>query len=789
MKYKKLVKPCLILLTGFSLSGILTWSAYKLNLNSIRSDENQIISDIALSLSSNIESTLNQLFMPDLIGFNGGNITRELFTVLTNPLLEISSTSFSWVPVVKPLERDSFVKESSIEYPGYEIVFIDENSQMIVRPIDNTDMWPLLHANPLFNEGLRGVDLFPFWASDIARMLSTNSTVISDLFFLDSFDNILKFSNENAVYNILQPVYDIKTSHVIGTFARLFFPSEIIIKSIEGSSIGKVDNHQISIFRTRSDDITETVFVEDRTKQSDEFSNDIVFKKGKNSYTVVTNVRVNELIVKMTSDTSPKFQTYGIILIVSLFASILASLMYFHQVTISDKNKTLASERKKALDIAIVQSEHKSKFVSEMSHEFRTPLNGIIGMMDLIRSESTSGVVKKYMGIAESCSNIMLGLVNDILDFSKIESGKMKIIRSPTHLRGFIADTIDIMRVIYRKNDSNEHYNEKSNDRLLLKLELDSSIPGGISEIDNKRVRQIIINLISNAFKFTNHGSITVKVECKQVDVEKDECRLYMSVSDTGIGMSPDGVNNLFKAFSQVHDAREIRAGGTGLGLVICKKLCGSMKGDITCESVKGMGTIFSFDCVFGKPPETGYTLETYTIKKEWDLSEPIEIKDDEENEYVVDTPSKFVSEPLGVCFTERSLIAKKPSIICADDVNVNRLILDRMMAPLTADVYFAKDGLELVNMCMVNKFSVILTDIVMPIMSGTEASRIISTGTGPNKDTPIIAISGSNDEKGLTVDSLLKPIARNLLYDKLSKWLKDDEVTWIARNWRKELE
>ena len=777
----RILKPVVIFCTGCILTGVLTWSAYMVNLKSIRSSEKQIVNDIATSLATNIQTTLVQEFMPDLIGFNEGEITRKLFTVLTDAQLELSSTSFSWVPIVKPEERESFVNDSSIESPGYEILLIDENSQIFTRPVDDADMWPLLHANPLFNEEIRGVDLFFFWKSDIERMIETGDTVIGDLFFLDTFDNILKFSNENSVYNILQPVYSLNTSEIIGIYARLFFPSEIILISLEDSDIDDVDDHQVSIFRIRSNGFKETVFVEDRDHQSDEFSEEIIFKKGTNSYTDSVDIRGDTLSVTMTSNTIPEFQTYGVILLVSIFATFMVSIMYFQQINISENNKLLAYQRKKALNIAIFESEHKSRFVSEMSHEFRTPLNGIMGMVDLIKSQPISPVVKKYMGIAESCSDIMLGLVNDILDFSKIESGHMSITRCPDSIRKLIGETMNIMRVTYRKKDDGNR-----NDNIILKLNIYPSVPGGVSQVDTKRVRQVIVNLVSNAFKFTNSGSIIVKAECKE-DIENGgDSRLYISVTDTGIGISPEGVENLFKPFSQVHDARLIKAGGTGLGLVICKKLCMSMGGDIKCESVKDVGTVFSFHCLFGSPDKF---KEEGHLKKEWDLSAPIEIKDNEEDEYIVDTSSKPVSEPLGTCFNIRSSTIKKPSIAFADDVNVNRLILDRMLAPLNADVKFAKDGLELVNLCMTKKFSVILTDIVMPIMSGTEASRIISTGTGPNRDTPIIAISGSRDELGMTVDSLMKPIARNLLYDKLSKWLSNEEVTWIHNHWKKSLE
>ena len=775
----KIIKPLIIFITGLGLSAIFTWSAYIVNRNSIRSSEKQIVKDILFTMSVNIETTLDQVFMPDLIGYHDGEVSRELFTTLTNPSLELSSTSFSWIPLVKAIDRKSFVTNSSVEYPGYHIKIIDQTSTTSPRPIDDADIWPILHANPLFNEDLRGVDLKLFIGNDIERMIETRETVIGELFFIALFDNALKFSNENSVYNILQPVFN-SNDEIIGSFNRLLFPSEIIIESLEGSGIQDVKNSQVSIFRTGVDGIEETVFVEDRHQQSDEFSSDIDFKHGKNKYTYENDIRHNKIVITMTSDTVPQFQSYGIIMCISIFSSVLVTIMCYLQIIVSDRNKVLAKDRKKALDIAIIESEHKTRFVSEMSHEFRTPLNGIMGMMDLIRSENISPTVRRYMAIAESCSTIMLGIVNDILDFSKIQSGKMSIVRCPVSIRTLMRETMDIMRVTYNKKLHTIH------EKVILRLELKPSVPEGLSELDDTRVRQIIVNLVSNAFKFTHNGKITVKVECTGIDISGTDSTLHISVSDTGIGISPKGVNNLFKPFSQVHDPREINAGGTGLGLVICKNLCSAMGGDITCESVKGVGTVFSFNCKFQKPTDPIYTFDT---SRDWDLSEPIELREDEEDEYIVDISPKPISDKIGACFTTRSSIAKKPSIIFADDVNVNRLILERMMAPLRVNISFAENGLELVNMCMAKKYSIILTDIVMPVMSGTEASRIISTGTGPNRSTPIIAISGTNDETGMTIDTITKPVARHLLYDKICKWLSNEEVTWIHQNWARESE
>lgn len=471
------------------------------------------------------------------------------------------------------------------------------------------------------------------------------------------------------------------------------------------------------------------------------------------------DVTTLHFIVKARVETK---KTTGLIALLSIALATVAIVYIGHTW------RRLLSQRGKALDIAILESEHKSKFVSEISHEFRTPLNGIIGVLDLLRTEDTSKHVKKYTSIANSCSKIMLGLVNDILDFSKLQSGNMKIVRCPVHLRGFVHETMNIVRATKSRLD----------EKMFLVMNIDESVPDGVFEMDDIRVRQVLINLLSNALKFTKTGSVTTNVSVSHDNVPPGDIRVHMDVVDTGIGMSEEGVSNLFKAFSQVHNAREVKAGGTGLGLVICKKLCRDMGGDVTCTSIQGKGTTFSFNVVIGEP---------HVLKKgdptsmSWDLSTEVELED---HEYVMDIPSKPVYDKLSSYFTKRSENTKRPSIIVADDVNVNQLLFDRMMAPLGAVLYQAKDGAELVKMCSNVKFSIILTDIVMPVLSGSQASRLIATGSGPNKNTPIIAISGSVlEEGGMTVDSIMKPIGRKTLYDKLSKWLSDEEVSWIHAN------
>jgi len=741
--------------------------------------------------------TSNKIFRVNIINTNDADASNFIMSIPEEALNKVSYGNFtelslsfgpgsdaetSWHPLIIPEDREVFLEKANLEYPGgYDILEEGIDGEYIQQSPKSQSTWPILYQFPMKTNRL-GIDL----NSDVNSIDAIQYMItVQDNAVTNSFVTI----DGDVLIRSLQPVF--KNGIMTGCVSKDINVGRTVEKAFNGAR--DIDSPR----RTFDDDQILILLEHDNFKyrvyhisaSGEEF---LLFDNDGLEITKDTNEPIEEFIkgdddvydfeAGLDDITSIRFiskgkvrisNTHGLLTLLSLIIATVFLFCTMYNWTM------LLEQRKKALDIAIVQSEHKSKFVSEISHEFRTPLNGIMGMMDLIKSEETSRVVKKYMGIAESCSSIMLSLVNDILDFSKMEAGNMSIVRCSISVRTIIEETMNVMRITYRKKDPTQP------GTVLLKCEIDQSIPEGLSEIDDIRVRQVIVNLLSNALKFTKNGSVTLKARCEEISTEPGDTRLYVSIQDTGIGMSEEGISKLFKPFSQVHNARQIKAGGTGLGLVICKNLCEAMGGSIMCESVPGKGTTFSFDCIFGLPENQDYKGSGKNM--EWDLSKTVTIEDDDdEEEYVVDTASKAVSESLGSCFTRRSETSVQPSIMCADDVNVNRLLLDRMLKPLNVEIHFAQDGSELVKKCAQRKFSLILTDMIMPIMNGSEASRIIATGTGPNKLTPIIAVSGSKEEEGMTVDVIMKPIARNILYDKMSKWLSDEEITWIHEKWAK---
>jgi predicted ATPase/signal transduction histidine kinase/DNA-binding NarL/FixJ family response regulator/tRNA A-37 threonylcarbamoyl transferase component Bud32 len=362
----------------------------------------------------------------------------------------------------------------------------------------------------------------------------------------------------------------------------------------------------------------------------------------------------------------------------------------------------------------------KSEFLSNMSHELRTPLNGILGYAQILkRARNLEETQVSGLNTIYNSGNHLLTLINDILDLSKIEAGKLELYPENINFASFIDSITGIMRMRAEQKD------------VCFAYETIGELPLGI-EIDEKRLRQVLINLLGNAIKFTDKGQVTLRISAIQEGIFKFE------VADTGVGMTEEDVQKIFKPFEQVGDTQK-RAEGTGLGLAISRQLVELMGSEIKVKSELGKGSTFYFDLAL-KAVEVEEKAEQHRI-------------------------SGYKGE------TQIALIV--------DDYAENRLILRQMLENIGFKVIEAENGKQGVEQA--NKANIIFMDLVMPVMNGFEATQTIRKDF---KELPIIAISANlfeaDKQKSLQAGCnafLPKPIEEQQLFNSLVEYLNLDWV------------
>ena len=370
----------------------------------------------------------------------------------------------------------------------------------------------------------------------------------------------------------------------------------------------------------------------------------------------------------------------------------------------------------------------KSEFLANMSHEIRTPLNAIIGFIDIIKEKEQDEENKGYLEIVKNSSDSLLGIINDVLDFSKIESGNMTLEILPFDLKKLIRE---IGLLFYEKAI------EKNID---IKIHFDKDVPNMING-DSLRFRQMTINLISNAIKFTPQNGI-VKMSA---NYKKDTHQLTFMIEDSGIGISKENLKKIFEPFSQEDSSTTRRFGGTGLGLSICSRFVTLMGGELKVSSTLGVGSIFYF-----------------TI--------PIV-----ENQEIVKTRRIDVVPDKDFSFENKT-------ILLVEDNPANQMFMKVILKKMNLAFEIANDGVEAVSMFKENKYDAILMDENMPNMNGIEATRLITEYEKQNNlvHTPIIALTANalKGDKEVFLSAgmdeyLTKPVNKKKLNEILTKFLQ----------------
>ena len=388
-----------------------------------------------------------------------------------------------------------------------------------------------------------------------------------------------------------------------------------------------------------------------------------------------------------------------------------------------------AAEREK--EAANAANRAKSRFLSSMSHELRTPLNGILGYADILRQAGDlTDLQTDGLRIIKESGEHLLTLINDILDLAKIEAGKLEVIPADFLLDPFLRGIGGIIRM--RAEQKN----------VLFAYEALTALPPAI-RADEKRLRQVLLNLLGNAVKFTDEGYVTLHVSVEQereLPNGAKEARLLFEVADTGVGIAPDQLERIFAPFEQVGEARR-RIEGTGLGLSISRKLVEVMGGTLRVSSAFGQGSTFAFDV-------TVPILQT-----------------------VAETPREADRKIVGYS-------GEKRRILIADDKPYNRQMLVQLLKPLGFEVAAVNNGSELVQQAQASHPDAIITDMLMPVKTGFEAA--LELRQSPDfQATPIIAISASVFDQPAQQNMLagcnaflLKPVRSNALFEVLAAHL-----------------
>ncbi|MEP2530361.1 ATP-binding protein [Shimia sp.] len=360
-------------------------------------------------------------------------------------------------------------------------------------------------------------------------------------------------------------------------------------------------------------------------------------------------------------------------------------------------------------DKAVAGEKAKADLIAVMSHEMRTPLNGLLGTMELLQGTELDAKKKKYLSAMETSANLLLHHVNGVLNMSKADAGRLELNKEPLAPGAFLKELVESQHPAFEANGNRISYNAKHAPKKIW--------------VDKVKLLQVVLNLVANANKFTRNGDISV--ECDQLS---DGQTVEFRITDTGIGIAQEDQEVVFEDFRTLDTSYGRMAEGSGLGLGISRRLVEAMGGRLELESELEVGSIFLFKLPVGMPDVVG--VET-------------------------------IEENAGPADVEEAL-----RILLVEDNEINRLVATDMLANAGHDVVVAEDGTQGVSLAEASAFDLIFMDISMPELDGVEATVLIRNGNGPNHDVPIIALTAHalpDDRKRFAAAGISETIVKPL--------------------------